>query len=60
MRVRVRKEARCDNVVKFYVERWDWYKPWWRVVDSVYGDKAEEAALKCAKALIDPLIVRVE
>ena len=59
MRVRVRKEARCDNVVKFYVERWDWYKPWWRYVDSASGAGAQDAAMKCANELKSPWIAKV-
>jgi hypothetical protein len=59
MKVRIRKEARCDSVVIFYVERWDWYKPWWRIVEQATGGKADEAALKCAKELLNPLIVRL-
>ena len=59
MRVRIIKEARTDNVNNWHVQRWDWYKPWWRYVDSASGADAEQKAIKCAQALKNPTVVEI-
>ena len=60
MKIRIFKEPRVDNVIKFHVQRWDWYQPWWRTVDIVSGKDAEQYAIKCAREMLNPLIVRIE
>ena len=57
MRVRIRKYWAFEN--EWIVESYHWYNFKWITQKHIAGDDAEKRALKCARELLNPMIIEI-